>query len=137
MRIPTWTPEQKPQPAELVSAIRQRRGGTLINLDLALLWSEPLARGWNTYLKAVRTELGASRMLRELGICTVALITGAYYEYHHHAPDYLAAGGSEAKLQALKAYAAGGPDVRPESMTEEEELVVLYAAQMTRQVKVD
>jgi alkylhydroperoxidase family enzyme len=137
MRIPSWTPEQKRQPDELVTAIRQRRGGTLLNLDLALLWSEPLARGWNTYLKAVRSELGASRMLRELGICTVALITGAHYEYHHHAPDYLAAGGSEAKLEALEAYTAAGPSGRPESMTEEEELVVRYAAQMTRQVKVD
>ena len=55
MRIPDWTPERKPQPQDLVQAILDRRGGKLINLDLALLWSEPLARGWNTYLKAVRT----------------------------------------------------------------------------------
>ena len=56
MRIPDWTPERKPQPADLVDAIRARRGGALINLDRALLWSEPLARGWNVYLKAVRSE---------------------------------------------------------------------------------
>jgi len=52
MRIPDWTPAAKPQPAPLVDAIRERRGGTLLNLDKALLWSEPLARGWNVYLKA-------------------------------------------------------------------------------------
>ncbi|HVZ43856.1 MAG TPA: carboxymuconolactone decarboxylase family protein [Ramlibacter sp.] len=137
MRIPDWTPERKPQPEDLVEAIRKRRGGTLINLDRALLWSEPLAQGWNTYLQAVRTGLGASRMLRELGICTVALITGARYEYHHHAPDYLAAGGTQEKLRALEAYVAAEPSTRPGSMSDEEEMVVLYAAQMTRQVKVD
>jgi hypothetical protein len=93
MRIPAWSQELKQQPDELVNAILARRGGALLNLDRALLWSEPLARGWNVYLKAVRTEMRASRQLRELAICTVALITGAHYEYHHHAPDYLAAGG--------------------------------------------
>ena len=91
MRIPDWTPERKPQPADLVDAIRARRGGALINLDRALLWSEPLARGWNVYLKAVRSGLPTSRKLRELGVCTVALLTGAHYEYHHHAPDFIAA----------------------------------------------
>ncbi len=47
MRIPHWTPEQKPQPKDLVDAILARRGGALLNLDHALLWSEPVARGWN------------------------------------------------------------------------------------------
>jgi hypothetical protein len=54
MRIPDWTNQAHPQPADLVDAIKARRGGELINLDKALLWSEPLARGWNVYLKAVR-----------------------------------------------------------------------------------
>ena len=57
MRIPHWTPEQKPQPKDLVDAILARRGGALLNLDHALLWSEPVARGWNVYLKNVRTGL--------------------------------------------------------------------------------
>lgn len=138
MRIPDWTPERKPQPQDLVDAILERRGGALLNLDRALLWSEPLARGWNVYLKNVRTGLGASRKLRELGICTVALLTGAHYEYHHHAPDFLAAGGMQAELDALAAFVAArqapaalaplGPD---------EALVVRYAARMTVDVKVD
>ena len=102
MRIPDWTPALKPQPDDLVQAILKRRGGELINLDKALLWSEPLARGWNVYLKAVRTDLPTSWKLRELGICTVALLTGAAYEYHHHAPDFLKAGGTQAELDALQ-----------------------------------
>ena len=93
MRIPDWNPALKAQPQELVDAILKRRNGTLINLDKALLWSEPLARAWNVYLGAVRTGLPTSRKLRELGICSVALLTGASYEYKHHAPDFLTAGG--------------------------------------------
>jgi alkylhydroperoxidase family enzyme len=137
MRIPDWTPERKPQPQDLVQAILERRGGTLLKLDRALLWSEPLARGWNTYLKAVRTGLGVSRQLRELGICTVALVTGAAYEYHHHAPDYLAAGGTQAALDALQAYVRSGAGGEPQGLAGDEALVARYAAQMTRDVKVD
>ncbi len=136
MRIPDWTPERKPQPQDLVQAVLQRRGGSLLNLDRALLWSEPLARGWNTYLGAVRTGLGASRQLRELGICTVALVTGAHYEYHHHAPDYLA-GGTQAALEALQAFVAAGAEGEPRGLAGDEALVARYAAQMTRNVKVE
>lgn len=136
MRIPPWTPEAKPQPDDLVKAIMERRGGTLLNLDQALLWSEPLARGWNVYLKNVRTGLAASRKLRELGICTVALITGARYEYHHHAPDFLAAGGTRQELDALDAFvAAPGAGPGP-GLGRDEALVAQYAASMTRDVKV-
>jgi alkylhydroperoxidase family enzyme len=137
MRIPDWTPDRKPQPQDLVQAILERRGGELLNLDRALLWSEPLARGWNTYLKNVRTGLGASRKLREMGICTVALITGAHYEYHHHAPDYLAAGGAQADLDALQAYVKAGASGEPKGLQGDEALVARYAAQMTRDVKVE
>lgn len=138
MRLPDWTPDRKAQPAELVEAIKARRGGTLINLDKALLWSEPLARGWNTYLRAVRTELPTSRKLRELGICTVALLTGAQYEYHHHAPDFLAAGGTQAQLDALNAFVKANPRGVPSNpaLDDVERLVIRYAAQMTLDVKV-
>ena len=138
MRIPDWTPEAKPQPAELVNAILARRGGAFLNLDKALLWSEPVARGWNVYLKAVRTELPTSRKLRELGICTVALLTGAHYEYHHHAPDFIAAGGTQAELDALGQHLKGNPREVPASaaLGAIEKIVIQYAAQMTLDVKV-
>lgn len=138
MRIPDWNPTLKAQPEDLVEAIKQRRGGALLNLDKALLWSEPLARGWNVYLKAVRTELPTSRKLRELGICTVALLTGADYEYHHHAPDFLAAGGTQAELNALKAALMDNPRAPAMStaLGAVEKIVVQYAAQMTLDVKV-
>ncbi len=142
MRIPHWTSEAQPRAAALVDAIKARRGGELINLDRALLWSEPLARAWNVYLKAVRTELGASRKLRELGICTVALLTGAAYEYHHHAPDFIAAGGTQAELDLLntwlKADARGAVPAGQTvwSASAIEPVVVQFAAQMTLDVVV-
>ena len=138
MRIPDWTPSLKAQPDALVQAITERRGGTLLNLDRALLWSEPLARGWNVYLTAVRTELPTSRKLRELGICTVALLTGASYEYHHHAPDFLAAGGTQAELDALRVVCESNPRLRQsnQGLGAIESIVVQYAAQMTLDVKV-
>ena len=85
----------------------------------------------------MRTGLGASRSLRELGICTVALITGAHYEYHHHAPDYLAAGGTQASLDALQGFVQAGGSAPPQGLAGDEALVACYAAQMTRYVKVD
>ena len=139
MRIPDWSQEQHPTPKDLVDSILERRGGELLNLDKALLWSEPVARGWNVYLKNVRTGLTTSRKLRELGICTVAVLTGATYEYHHHKPDYLAAGGTDAELEALNHVLASAPGskVRDPRLGELESLVIQYAAQMTLTVKVE
>ena len=141
MRIPDWTPAAKPQPDELVQAILKRRGGELINLDKALLWSEPLARGWNVYMKAIRTDLPTSWKLRELGICTVALLTGAAYEYHHHAPDFLKAGGTQAELDGLQAVCAiyksnTAIAQSNQALAAIESIVIHYAAQMTLDVKV-
>src|SRR5689334_16412029 len=64
LRIPDWTNEAAPRDPALVEAILKRRGGMLINLDKALLWSEPLARGWNAYVGAVRRELAVSPRLK-------------------------------------------------------------------------
>jgi alkylhydroperoxidase family enzyme len=77
--------------------------------------------------------------LSELGICTVALLTGAHYEYHHHAPDYLKAGGTQAELDGLNRAIANAPDkgVEDEALDPMSRWVVQYAAQMTLNVKVD
>ena len=138
MRIPDWSAELKPQPQDLVDAILNRRGGALIELDKVLLWSEPVARGWNVYLKAVRTELPTSRKLRELGILAVALLTGADYEYKHHAPDFLKAGGVQAELDALNRFIQSNPRaalVDP-ALGATESAVIEYAVQVTLDVKV-
>src|SRR5260370_8143815 len=98
MRIPLWTPAQVQRDPGLVAAIEQRRGGRLINLDRMLLWSEPLARSWNVFLRTLRQEVSLSPKLRELAICVVARATGADYEFHHHAPEFEKAAGTAAKV---------------------------------------
>jgi len=139
MRIPEWNPEAHPQPATLVQAVLDRRGGHLLNLDKALLWSGPVASGWLAYFQHVRANLTAPRKLCELGICTVALLTKADYEYHHHAPDFLKAGGSPAELEALEVAAANNPaqGVTQSALGPLEQLVVQFAAQMTQNIQVD
>ena len=133
MRIPAWTNEAAPRDAQLLDAILKRRGGAFINLDRALLWSEPLARGWNSLLGAVRREFAISPRLKELAICVVARITGAEYEFTHHWPEYVKAGGRE-ELRGL----LDDPDKRTgdHAFTDDERLVIRYAIAMTRSVRV-
>jgi alkylhydroperoxidase family enzyme len=133
MRIPPWTAEAAPRDPALLDAILKRRGGKLINLDLALLWSEPLARGWNAYVGAVRRELSVSPRLKELAICMVAKVTGAEYEFTHHWPEYVKAGGRN-DLRARLA----DPDraMQDAEFTEDERLAMRYAAAVTRTVEV-
>ena len=100
MPLIPYLPADIAEPAELVAAIRQRRGGELINLDRLLLYSPPMAAGWNQLLGAVRRQLQLSPYLREVAMCVVAVLNGAEYEFVHHAPELLAAGGSDAQVQA-------------------------------------
>jgi alkylhydroperoxidase family enzyme len=133
MRIPAWTPESAPRDAELIDAIKKRRGGKLINLDLALLWSEPLARGWNGHLGAVRREFAVSPRLKELAICAVARITGADYEFTHHWPEYVKAGGRDDLRSRLDDPDRAAADA---AFTDDERLALRYAIAMTRTVTV-
>lgn len=120
--------------ADLVAAIRARRGGKLLNLDRMLLHSPPLAVGWNGFLRAVRTELALDARSRELAICAVAVLNGAEYEFAHHAPEYLRAGGTEAQLASLREpTAADAADVFDPAAR----AVLRLAFQMTRNVAVD
>ncbi len=133
MRIPRWTPQAVTRDPELLDAIRARRGGNFIDLDLALLWSEPLARGWNAYVGAVRRELSISPRLREIAICIVARITGAEYEFTHHWPEYVRAGGDDGLRARMD-----DPDkaARDDAFSADERLAMRYAAAITRTVTV-
>ncbi len=132
-RIP-YKPADLNEPAELVAAIRARRGGRLLNLDRMLLYSPPFAAGWNAHLRAVRTELALDPKLRELAICVVAALNGAAYEFHHHAPELVKAGASAAQVQALRDPAAARGNVALFDPTERAALAL--AIEMTREVSV-
>jgi alkylhydroperoxidase family enzyme len=129
-----YLPPDVNEPATLVAAIRARRGGELLNLDRMLLHSPPLAAGWNAFLKAVRTELSLDVRLREMAICAVAAANGAAYEFHHHAPVFLHAGGTVAQVEALRA-----PDRAVEDgalFDPQARAVLRLTIDMTRQVAV-
>lgn len=100
-RLP-YLPADLAEPAALVASIRARRGGHLMNLDRMLLHSPAFAGGWNGFLRAVRTDLALDPKLRELAMCVVAVINGAEYEFVHHAPVFLAAGGTQAQVDAMR-----------------------------------
>ncbi len=134
MRLVPYQPHDIDEPRELVAAIRARRGGALLNLDRMLLHSEPLARGWNGYLRAVRTELALPPRLRELAICTVAVLTGADYEFAQHGPELLKAGGTARQLDALARTGDGAVDAG--AFSAHEQAVIALATQMTRDVRV-
>jgi alkylhydroperoxidase family enzyme len=104
-RIP-YLPLDLAEPKAIVDAVRARRGGGLLNLDRMLLHSPPFARGWNAFLGEVRNNLELPAYLRELAMCKVALLNGAAYEFHHHAPEFLKAGGTQAQLDALRGAAS-------------------------------
>ena len=123
------------EPAELVAAIRARRGGQLMNLDRMLLHSVPFARGWNTFLGEVRRGLSLSPKLREIAMCGVAVINGAEYEFFHHAPELIAAGGSELQVQALRKIVNPGADFSMFSDIERD--AIALTLQMTRDIVVD
>jgi len=133
VRIPPWTEDAAPRDPKLVEAILARRGGRFINLDLALLWSEPVARGWNAYIGAVRRELAVSPRLKELAICVVARLTGAGYEFKHHWPEYVKAGGRDELRARLDDPQRALSD---SAFDADERLAMRYAAAMTRDVKV-
>jgi alkylhydroperoxidase family enzyme len=133
-RLP-YLPADTAAPADVVAAIRRRRGGVLYNLDRMLLHSPALAAGWNGMFEAIRGErIALAPRLRELAICLVAILNRADYELHHHAPLFLAAGGTQAQLDALVALgeAAGSAP----AFDQTEQAVIRLTAEMTRNVAV-
>lgn len=134
-RLVPFQPLDLQEPAALVSAIRQRRGGDLINLDRMLLHSTPFATGWNAFLGEVRANLELDFKLRELAMCGVAVINQADYEFLHHAPIFIKAGGTQAQVEALKNIA--NDSVPSGLFSSLEEDAIELTIQMTRSIKVD
>lgn len=132
-RIP-YQPIDLAQPEDLIKAIRARRGGTLLNLDRMLLHSPAFAKGWNSFLSAVRTQLELPPRLRELAMCAVAVLNGADYEFHHHAPELIKAGGTQAQVDALRQLKEGLADLEP--FNAEERAVIRLTVEMTQAVRV-
>jgi alkylhydroperoxidase family enzyme len=135
-RVVPYQPVDLSEPADLVAAIRQRRGGHFLNLDRMLLHSPALAQGWNAYLGQVRQHLSLDGKLRELAMCGVAVLNRAEYEFFQHAPVYVREGGTEAELALLRTL--GTPDYQPTLWPRNvDRLAAELTLQMTRQIDVD
>lgn len=132
-RIP-YVPTDIAEPAEIVDAIRKRRGGTLLNLDRMLLRSPALAAGWNTYLGAVRNALTLDAKLREIGMCVVAVLNGAEYEFIQHAPVFIKAGGTQAQIDAMRDPQAAMRNTQ--LFDDAERAAIALTVEMTRNVQV-
>lgn len=126
-------------PPELVAAIRQRRGGELLELDRILLHSPPVAEGWNAMFGRLRTQTTLDSRWRELAMCAVAALNGAEYELFHHAPLFRAAGGTAAQAFALRRLADDDADAAllDPAWDDDSRAVLHLVAQSTRRVHID
>ena len=88
--------------------------------------------------EAVRgSNLSLDPALKELAICGVAVLNGAEYEWVHHAPPFLKAGGSQQQLDALRQLLVSSeappyPSSDPEIFSELERDAIQLTVEMTR-----
>jgi alkylhydroperoxidase family enzyme len=133
---------QNPSEAAIVNRMRARRAPRPLQpLDLTLLHAPAVADGWNSFLGAIRTGTSLSDDVREIAICRVAVLNGAWYEWAHHAPLAREGGVSEEGMRIL-----GKPDFADEDedgnedegsgLTGRQWAVVGYTDAMTRDVAV-
>jgi AhpD family alkylhydroperoxidase len=116
--------------ADLVNAVKLRRGGTLLTLDRLLLHSAPVAQGWNVYMGAIRGACVLDGALRELAILLVARLNRAPYEFAQHAPVARREGVSAQQIAQIDAWGTSG------AFTPRERAVLAYTQAMTRDVQV-
>jgi alkylhydroperoxidase family enzyme len=134
-RLIPYQPIDLAEPAQLVAAIRKRRGGQFINLDRMLLHSVPIAEGWNHFIGEIRNNLSLDPKLRELAMCGVAVLNGAEYEFFHHAPPFIKAGGTQAQVDALRLIGQANFPTELFSTLENDAIALTF--QMTRNIQVD
>jgi alkylhydroperoxidase family enzyme len=129
-----FLPQDLAEPAEIVEALRARRGGTLNPVDRMLLYAPPFARGWNEIAGAVRGQLTLSPRLRELAICGTGLLNGSQFEYEVHRPEFLKAGGTQAQADALLDFEQAANDER--LFNAAERAVMRLTIEVTKNVRV-
>ena len=129
-----YVPANIDQPADLVDAIRKRRGGTLLNLDRLLLHAPKIAQAWNVFMGTIRTGLSLDPYLGELAMCVVAIINRADYEFHHHAPIWQSLGGTPDQVAALRQ--AGTPAFQADKFDARALATINLSIDMTRDVQV-
>ena len=141
MRLPyTANPPkfEDPKHQAYVNRLLKARGAHgLSELDLALLHSPPLARGFMQFFTAIRGATTLPADILELAMCRVGALNGAAFEWMHHAPLLRKAGVSSEGLETVRTAEVGkvgrdgegGLDIRLWT-------VMRYVDDMTKRVKV-
>jgi alkylhydroperoxidase family enzyme len=130
-RIP-YLPEATSEPADIVSAMRARRGGRINEADRIILHAPEFARGFNILMGDVRGSLSLPDDLRELAIIAVGVLNASDYEVEKHMPVYLQGGGTAEKLDALKDIEAASRNAQ--LFNAAERTILRLTLEMTRDV---
>jgi len=101
-RLAPIAPGTRSELAAQEARIASARGGISL-LYQVLLHSPPIAHGWEQMLSAVRNHSSLPAAVRELVILRVAVLNRAPYEFDAHVPHALAAGVSQAAIEATRA----------------------------------
>ena len=102
------------------------RGTALPNLYRVIGIAPPMLRAWLDFAWPLRLQAKSPRRLRELLILRVAQIAGARYEWVHHQAMALAAGVSQAQVDALEDWE------QSELFAAQEQAVLRLADEVTR-----
>ena len=107
MRLPYMPPNPPPSSDSSASAAyaqlsARRSPNPLLQLDLTLLHSPPVASGWSSFFGSIRTQTTLSADIRELCICRVAVLNGADYEWEQHIPSLQEAGVGERAVAEIR-----------------------------------
>lgn len=132
MRVAPIPPGSSPALAAQEAQIAAQRGGKVSPLYQVLLNSPSIAHGWEQMLSAVRNRNSIPAGLRELAILRVAVLNRASYEFDAHAPIALAAGVSQASIDATRMV----PLARDAPLSPAELIVLELADAMTRDIDV-
>jgi alkylhydroperoxidase family enzyme len=83
---------------------------------------------------AIRGQLALSPKLRELAIMAIGVMNKADYEWVQHVPEFLAAGGTKAQMEALKDVSTAINNTKLFDESERATLALSY--EMTRNITV-
>ena len=135
--VPDPPPTNTPEEAEILARVQARRAPNgLLPLDRALLHSFPVIDGWNSFIGAIRTRTSLSTVVRELAICRVAVINGAWFEWEQHAPLLQGGGLSEDAMRVVRDTRFDQGTVHEGVLSRAYKAVLRYTDAMTRNVYV-
>ncbi|TXL63586.1 carboxymuconolactone decarboxylase family protein [Zeimonas arvi] len=112
---------EDPALAAMFDEVRAR-GVRVPNLYRVIGHAPAMLRAWLDFAWPLRLEAKSSRRLRELLILRGAQVSGAHYEWVHHTTMALAAGVTQAQIDALA-------DWRSSALFDAQEKAVLRLAQ--------